>query len=337
MVGCEETGFGRMGDALKTMEMEAGCGAPVTHGAPVSAAVAETNARRRPASRERLVLAAVYIAASVLVAALLIYGLDYYLTPFIQRPRHPLYRALRPAGSMGLLYGIIGLAMMVLMHLYSLRKRVKPLRRLGGLTKWLNLHIFLGIFGPLFVVLHTSFKVQGLVAVSFWSMVAVAVSGFLGRYLYNQIPRNIHGDELSLHELEPLVAESSRELKEEYGLSEADLAPMDVANRSEMARESGMLAALLSMLWGDTVQRFRLNRWSRRSLAHLHLPRERVRALLRALRTRAALQRRIRFMEQVHRLFHYWHVIHKPFAAVMYIVVAVHVAVAVWTGYARIG
>jgi hypothetical protein len=35
-----------------------------------------------------------------------------------------------------------------------------------------------------------------------------------------------------------------------------------------------------------------------------------------------------------HELFHYWHVLHKPFALVMYLFMAVHVAVAVMTGYA---
>ena len=37
-----------------------------------------------------------------------------------------------------------------------------------------------GICGPLFIILHSSFKVGGLVALSFWSMIAVAVSGIAG-------------------------------------------------------------------------------------------------------------------------------------------------------------
>ena len=64
---------------------------------------------------------------------------------------------------------------MLLMLLYSVRKRVGFLRRLGPLSRWLDGHIFLGVFGPLLVMLHSSFKVQGLVALSFWSMVAVAL------------------------------------------------------------------------------------------------------------------------------------------------------------------
>ena len=72
--------------------------------------------------------------------------------------------------------GIAGAGMMTLMLLYSLRKRVRWFHRLGSLSRWLDVHIFLGIVGPCLVVLHSAFKVGGLVALSFWSMVAVVVS-----------------------------------------------------------------------------------------------------------------------------------------------------------------
>jgi hypothetical protein len=51
------------------------------------------------------------------------------------------------------------------------------------------------------VLFHTSFKFGGLVAVSFWSMVAVFVSGIIGRFIYILIPRTIEGRELSLNEV----------------------------------------------------------------------------------------------------------------------------------------
>ena len=39
----------------------------------------------------------------------------------------------------------------------------------------------------------------------------------------------------------------------------------------------------------------------------------------------------------LHGLFHYWHVIHKPFAVVMYVFMVVHVVVASMTGYGWAG
>ena len=44
---------------------------------------------------------------------------------------------------------------------------------------------------------HTTFKFGGIVAISFWSMTAVVLSGIIGRYIYNQIPKNIAGNELN--------------------------------------------------------------------------------------------------------------------------------------------
>ena len=45
------------------------------------------------------------------------------------------------------------------------------------------------------------------------------------------------------------------------------------------------------------------------------------------------LQQRILVLNRVQRLFHYWHVFHKPFAILMYVIMFVHVGVAVWLGY----
>ena len=51
------------------------------------------------------------------------------------------------------------------------------------------------------------------------------------------------------------------------------------------------------------------------------------------LRQRAFLERRILLWDRLQRLFHYWHVLHKPFAVIMYLFMIVHVGVALATGY----
>jgi hypothetical protein len=42
----------------------------------------------------------------------------------------------------------------------------------------------------------------------------------------------------------------------------------------------------------------------------------------------------MRRLERVRSIFHWWHVVHKPFAIVMYVFVVLHVGVAAATGYA---
>jgi len=58
-----------------------------------------------------------------------------------------------------------------------------------------------------------------------------------------------------------------------------------------------------------------------------------VHQLLAVARQKVLVQRRILLWQRLQQLFHYWHVFHKPFAIVMYLFMAVHVTVAVVTGY----
>lgn len=138
----------------------------------------------------RLSLLLLYLVSFAGVAKLAADGVPYYVTPLAERPRHELYWSLKPGGEHGLLYGVAGTTMMILMLGYSLRKRFSALRRWGSLNVWLDLHIYLGVFGPLLILLHTSFKFGGLVSLSFYSMAAVATSGVVGRYLYLRLPRS---------------------------------------------------------------------------------------------------------------------------------------------------
>jgi hypothetical protein len=56
---------------------------------------------------------------------------------------------------------------------------------------------------------------------------------------------------------------------------------------------------------------------------------------LRALvRQRVLVERRRGFLHQTETLFGYWHTIHKPFAIVLYVLMVVHIGIAVWLGYA---
>jgi hypothetical protein len=278
----------------------------------------------------RALLALGYASGLCVFLYFAVTGASYYLAPLPERPRHPMYWALKPGGSVGLRLGATGLAMMTLMHVYSARKRMRALRRLGPLRSWLDAHILLGILGPLFVVLHSSLKVGGLVAVSFWSMVAVALSGVFGRYLYLQIPRTRAGEELGLAEAQRADAELSRQLRADFGVDEAFLVSLD---RAVAPPPSGSaLADLRAVVAGAFAAR---RRATERVRSLTGVPPHLRRALLALAREKARLRRRIVLWEATHRLFHHWHVVHKPFAIVMYVFVVVHVAVALYAGYGR--
>ena len=290
---------------------------------------------RRSSDRpRRLFLAALYTVSLALVCWFIIDGYSYYSTPYSERPHHPEYRQLRPAGTTGLLFGYAGSIMMVLMLVYSLRKRTRLVGRNVSLQSMLLFHIYLGIMGPLLIVLHTSFKVQGLVAVSFWSMVAVALSGFFGRYLYLQIPRNIQGSELTLQELERMNTELTEQLRGRFQFDEATLAKLDrITGKFAKENSGGPLRAVLMLLLGDMFRFLIRRRFIREIMRAVPMPRRELREFTSQAFARALLQRRVALLEKIQQIFHYWHVIHKPFAIIMYLIMLVHIGVAVWTGY----
>jgi hypothetical protein len=288
-------------------------------------------ARREPIRVFRALLLVLYGVAFGVVLYLVAQGLSYYQTPLLERPRHPGYWTWKSGGLMGHRLGLIGSSMMVLMLLYSVRKRVKWLRRLGPLSNWLDLHIFLGVIGPLLVVLHSAFKVHGLVALSFWSMIAVALSGVLGRYLYLQIPRTRAGEELTLADLVAQDKALAATLRSAFGLTDELLARLDALD-STPARP-GLISGLLGLLRGDWRDRRLLDRFARDCQA---VPPGVLKAFRRVALQKARTRRRILLWTRIHELFHYWHVIHKPFAIVMYLFMVVHVVVAATTGYGMV-
>jgi hypothetical protein len=276
----------------------------------------------------RACLALLYCIALLALGAALLDGSSFYATALDARARHPDYWRYKPGGSAGLPLGVLGSGMMVLLLLYSVRKRLRLLRRFGPLARWLDVHIFLGTIGPLFIVLHSSLKAKGLVALSFWSMVAVALSGVFGRYLYLQIPRTRAGDELSLAQLTELDRRLSTRLRGEFGLDERRLARLEALTTPAPRR--GLAAALASLIAAQCSLGRRLRQFRRECPT---LPPRLAGELVELAREKALARRRIVLWDALHRLFHYWHVVHKPFAVVMYVFMVVHVVVASLTGY----
>ena len=281
----------------------------------------------------RVFLAFLYAVSLLAVLFLLAKGGSYYATPLPERAHHPGYWTWKAGGSAGLRLGVAGAAMMVLLLLYSVRKRVKLFRRAGALSRWLDLHIYLWVVGPLLIVLHTGFKVGGLVALSFWSMMAVALSGVVGRFLYLQIPRTRAGEELTLAEVEALDQTLSDRLRRDFRLPEPSLLRLNALSEG-FEETRGRRPGLLSMGFGSTGLRRDLRAFARDCRS---VPRGIFDEFERVALQKALLRRRILLWDRMHELFHYWHVFHKPFAVVMYLFMIVHIAVAVMTGYGWAG
>ena len=263
--------------------------------------------------------------------ALIYKGISYYRTSLEERFYHTENNLLKPSGIFGHGFGIVGSFLMVTgVVTYMVRKRYRIFSRLGILKHWLEFHIFLCTLGPILILFHTAFKFGGLVAISFWSMVAVFVSGIIGRFIYIQIPRTIEGQELSLNDIRETKKDIAGILKSSYNLDEAsyNIITNSIKRKVELY-QSNFLSGYLSKYFDDR----RTIRLVRITLYNNNLKNKEKRQILTLVRNGIKLNRKIERLDTMQSMFKYWHVIHSPFALVMLIIMVIHIGVTIAFGY----
>jgi len=273
----------------------------------------------------------VVITISVFVF-LSVYGADYYSTSLTERHFHDENELLKPSGFIGHGLGILGSFMMVVgVSVYMLRKRVRRFSRIGILKHWLEFHIFLCTLGPILVLFHTSFKFGGIVAVSFWSMVAVVMSGVIGRFIYLQIPRTIEGREMSLSDLNGMETDLFSRLKEQFQIQPEILiqANETLNQNSEGVSSSNYMVRIIKRFF---FERQLVNHF-RKDLKQQDIQGKNLRNAVRIFKSKIILNRRIAWLSSMQNFLRYWHVAHLPFALIMLVIMVVHIVVAVLFGY----
>lgn len=259
------------------------------------------------------------------------FGYDYYRTPLQERPFLDAHDLLKPTGLIGHGYGIIGsLFLFVGVSTYSLRKRVRRMQNLGKLRNWLHFHIFLCTAGPALVFWHTTLKFNGIVAVAFWSMVIVLASGVLGRYVYNRIPKTEEGHFRNVKFIEREQFKLRSEIQNYIELSNSQEAELGL--QAGTLRFKSPWAALLTAIQFDLKG---LVQWRRdqRFLMNLELSSDQKSEVLGLIKTYRWRTRQHFLLEPLQKIFTYWHVFHIPLATIMFIILGVHVVVAILFGY----
>jgi hypothetical protein len=292
----------------------------------------------------------VTIAASasiLLVTSLAIYGASYYILPLDERPFSDKHELLRPSGSIGIKLGILGTVLFFIIFLYALRKVIPWLGRYGTARHWMDFHVIAGVTAPVLIAFHASFKFQGIAGFAFWIMVAVALSGVIGRYLYAQIPRSLGAAELSLTELRSTERELSEALLGQSHFTERQLARALHIPTAEHIRQISPLRAIGEMVLTDAGIVFRAARLRRTSstfvakLASMgglfSSGNPEIEVVVSLVRQKASLSKRVVFLGQTQRVFHLWHVIHRPFSYAFAILAIIHIAVVMGLGFMTLG
>lgn len=235
---------------------------------------------------------------------------------------------LSPSKGVGHWIGYAGGGMMVLTQLYTIRKRIKSLNGVGARKAWLDLHIYLGLIGPTLIAYHTTYKLGGIVAVSFWSMVVVMLSGIIGRYIYVRIPVGIANSEDELNRLK----EESNLLGKRINrfLPNGDSIQTIVEELSGMKKVAVRrgLSALMYLFAGDFLRPFRFFKLRLMLILKFKLPFRPRREVYRLVIDQVAIIRRIVLLQIAQQLLDYWIIFHRIFAWVMFNIMILHIIVA---------
>ena len=244
---------------------------------------------------------------------------------------------LRAGSDAGYWLGVIGGSLMILLFAYPLRKRLRFMSRWGAAKRWFVVHMVLGIGGPLVVLIHSTFRVGSLNAgVALYSMLIVAGSGVIGRFLYLRIHRGLHGKQENLAQLTQSLGLHHDDLRSALAFArhiEKDLRDFEHQSLRAGKGLSGHLGAfsVLPLRRAFLQQRcvVALKQALKERTDHHDVDAQAV------LRDYSHLQQcideylqavqRVAQLQSATRLFSLWHVLHVPFVYLMVLCAVVHV------------
>jgi TRAP-type C4-dicarboxylate transport system permease small subunit len=284
-----------------------------------------------------------WVASTAFVLAFASYGADYYTLGTLDRPFSPKHALLRPSGPVGVRLGMFSVLLFFLIYLYPLRKRWGWLGRKGNSRHWLDFHIVMGTTAPLIVALHSSFKFGGIAGMAFWLMTMVTLSGFIGRYLYAQVPRSLSAAEISMREMRELEVSLRRELADRrQGLSVGLESIYELPSVQQVAK-TPMLGALVWMIWIDVFKPFQVSmlrlkaagfaEWLKSVGGLFPTKDRRLEQAIQVAKKQAALSKHMLFLDRTKQVFGLWHVIHRPFSYSFAMLAIIHIAVVLAMGY----
>lgn len=246
-----------------------------------------------------------------------------------------------PGSDIGYNLGLAGGVALLLVFLYPLRKRLRFMRDWGASKGWFALHMACGIGGPFLILVHSRFHIGSLNAgVALWSMLLVAASGIVGRFIYVRIHHGLYGTRMTLAQLQAEVGLNAGELKSKLSFAPKVARWLGEFEAAALARPRGVLHGA----WRFLSLGLRAS-WTRRRCTREFARVYRMHA--RSFDWDAATQRRhlaggrafiedfisgaqrVAQFSRYERLFSLWHVLHVPlvwmmlFSAIAH-VVAVH-------------
>ena len=246
-----------------------------------------------------------------------------------------LERFITPEKGLGYWLGILGGSAMLLLLVYPARKRLQWLASIGSVKGWFQLHMVLGVVGPLLVLFHANFSTGATNSnVALFCMLTVAGSGLIGRYFYSRVHSEFYGSQENLDDLRSQIARMqlvSSSLTFMPDFSEQLTRTEDDMTR-KLGASPGVMRPFMAVLYAWRARQ-RMNSLIRRATA-THLwqnpaPLHRLQRDAQAARALARRHidavRRVTELSSYERLLSLWHILHLPLFFMLLIAGVVHV------------
>ena len=239
--------------------------------------------------------------------------------------------------GLGYFLGIVGSLLILTLLLYPMRKRFKVLKVLGPVKNWFRVHMMLGVIGPLAILYHSNFMLGSVNSTAaLISMLLVAGSGLIGRFLYAKVHKGLYGRKANLKELLSSVKLTTAETG-----GAAKFVPHLMEHIAEYDRQvlkppSGVWAAMIlpMQLTFKTRSGYRrITRFVREQLEHQAAISPAVaehqdrleKACSAFVKEHLRRVRRVATFAAYERLFSLWHKVHLPFFYLLLVTAIVHV------------
>jgi hypothetical protein len=242
-----------------------------------------------------------------------------------------------PLNGAGYWLGIVGASLMALLLLYPVRKRVRLFRHLGATRHWFQMHMILGVVGPILILYHCNFRLGSLNStIALYCTLLVAGSGLIGRYIYRHLYSDLDGHRVKLQELIANARVDSNERRHISVLVPDLLDRMSAWDSKVLTPPQSLIGSLLLpfvLTFSTRIAAIRLTRYARRQIAVRAMQSDVIanqwqrldRIAAGFIHTHLRRVRRVAELQSYERLFALWHIFHLPFFYLMVITALVHV------------
>jgi hypothetical protein len=223
--------------------------------------------------------------------------------------------------------GIIGFLLMLMTEtLYSFRKRSRA-ARWGRMSAWLDFHIFTGLVGPYLVLLHSSWKFNGLAGVVMLLTVVIVASGFIGRYIYTAVPRTADGVEVEASLIRQQISNVEEELQNLLAASPEKTFHIVQRTLTSTDDDGNPLSTIFGRALDDVFFQSKWRQVKKKSNPAARPQLDRLEGLSRRKRT---LERQLNSLAAARRMMALWHTVHIPIGMVLFTAAFIHIVAAVY-------